>query len=353
MERMNTAYDATREWAKRIEYRKGKKVAQQRLFELTSELRAEKQLAKDRRRAFHQRKRIRGQLSLRRAELRALKEGAEAPSAEQLREYKQEILRLRADLLAAKERERAERGPVTGALPDFLIIGAPKCGTTSLYYLLAEHPHVEPAAAKELHFFNSHFDLGMEWYRRCFPRPEQKDGRSTITGEATPSYLGDLYAPGRVAEVVPQVRLLVLLRNPVDRAFSHFQMAQRKGWATTATFEEAVGAEHAGRLDEDSWYLSGGIYADQLARWSSLFGHEQILVLRSEDFSRSPEETLERVLGFLGLPDWKPQAGELHKKLHTGGYEQEMQPATRRRLEEYFGPHNRRLYTLVGEDFGW
>jgi hypothetical protein len=369
LERINIAYDAAKEWAKKIEIREGKKVAQQQVFELQCELRAEKQRARARRRAFKQRKRIRRQIARLREELRAAREGTEGPTIEQVKEHKQRILRLKTDLRAAKRRERVETGPVTGALPDFLIIGAPKCGTTSLYYLLTEHPHVGPAAAKELHFFSSHFDLGIDWYRRCFPRPKHKEGQSTITGEATPSYLADRYAPARVAEVVPQARLIVLLRNPVDRAYSHYQMGRRKGWETTATFEEAVGAEHAVRplgkggatsasknsitLDDNSWYLSGGIYVDQLARWSTFFRDEQMLVLRSEDFSWHPEETLKRVLGFLELPYRKLGAGELQKRLHRGGYEQEMQPATRRRLEEYFKPHNRRLYTLLGEDFGW
>jgi hypothetical protein len=369
LERMNIAYDAAKEWAKKIEYREGKKVAQQQIFELQSELRAEKQRARDRRRAFQQKKRIRRQIARLRAELRTAKEEPKTPTIEQFQEHKQEIRRLRTELRTAKQRRSVETGPVTGALPDFLIIGAPKCGTTSLYYLLTEHPHVKPAAAKELHFFSSHFDLGIDWYRRCFPRPTHKDGRSTITGEATPSYLADPYAPARVAEVVPQARLIVLLRNPVDRAYSHYQMGRRKGWETTATFEEAVGAEHAVRplgegeatsesknsitLDDGSWYLSAGIYVDQLARWSSFLRDERMLVLRSEDFSWRPEETLKRVLGFLELPDWVPEAGEFHKKLHSGGYEQEMQSATRRRLKEYFEPHNRRLYSLLDEDFGW
>jgi hypothetical protein len=369
LERMNIAFDAAEDWPGRIEYREGKKVAQQQIFELQSELRAEKRRERDRRRAFKQRKRIRRQLSRLRAELRAAKEGAEAPSLEQVQEHKQEILRLRTDLRAAKRRESEEAGPVTGALPDFLIIGAPKCGTTSLYYLLTEHPHIQPAAAKELHFFSSHFDLGVEWYRRCFPRATHKDGRSTITGEATPSYLFDLHAPERVAGVVPQARLIVLLRNPVYRAYSLYQMARRKGWETTKTFAEAVGMEQAVRplgkgetasesndsltLDDDSRYLSGGIYVDQIARWSSFFRDEQMLVLRSEDFSGRTRETLKRVLDFLGLPDWEPEASQLHKKHHIGGYEQEMEPATRRHLEEYFEPHNRRLSAFLGGDFGW
>ena len=369
LERMNIAFDTAEDWTKRIEYREGKKLAQQQIFVLQSELRAQKQRARDRRRAQKQRKRIRSKLSRLRADLRAAKEGDEALTLEQVQEHKQEILRLRTKLRTAKGRARAEAGPVTGALPDFLIIGAPKCGTTSLYYLLTEHPHILPAAAKELHFFNTHFDLGVEWYRQCFPRPRHKDGRSTITGEATPSYLFDLHAPERVAEVAPQARLVVLLRNPVDRAYSLYQMARRKGWETTVTFEEAVGGQQILRppgkgetasesndsltLDEYSRYLSGGIYVDQLARWASFFRDEQMLVLRSEDFSERPRETLQRVLDFLGLPDWEPEASQLHKKHHRGGYVQEIQPATRRRLEEYFEPHNLRLYELLGVDFEW
>ena len=370
LERINGEFYAAKEWAKRIEHRESKKVTQQQVFELQRELQAEKERAQTWRRALKQRRRIRRQLSRLREELRATRDGVEAPDTEQVRRYRQEILRLKKDLRAAKERDLAEAGPVTGALPDFLIIGAPKCGTTTLYYLLTEHPHVEPAAAKELHFFSSHFDLGLEWYRRCFPRSTYKDGRRTITGEATPTYVFDPYAPARVARVVPRARLIVLLRDPVERAYSLYQMAMRNGWeTTTTTFEEALGAEQAVRplgkgdeaserkdylaLNDDSWYLSGGIYVDQLVCWASFFSDEQMLVLKSEDFSERPQETLKLVLDFLELPDWEPKTHALHKKRHIGGYKQEMQPATRRRLQEYFEPHNRRLYKFLGVDFGW
>jgi hypothetical protein len=125
-------------------------------------------------------------------------------------------------------RERASRcegatgggEPVTGALPDFVIIGAQKCGTSSLYHLLTRHPHVERAATKELHFFDLLFDEGIEWYRQCFPPPKLKDGRRTIHGEATPGYLFHPLVPERMAEAVPQARLIALLRNPANRAYS-------------------------------------------------------------------------------------------------------------------------------------
>ncbi len=141
----------------------------------------------------------------------------------------QETFQLERGLRAAKERAEGTPNdlpapqttgePEIGALPDFVIIGAHKGGTTSLYHLLTQHPHVERAPVKELHFFNrpKRFDKGIEWYRQCFPQPRWKDGRRTITGEATPYYLFHPHAAERMAEAIPQARLIALLRNPVDR----------------------------------------------------------------------------------------------------------------------------------------
>jgi hypothetical protein len=290
----------------------------------------------------------------------------------------QEIFELRRELHTAKEQgpQTAPDGRPTpqatdesavGALPDFFIIGAKKCGTTFLYHLLTQHPHVEHAASKEMHFFDALFDEGIEWYCRCFPTPRWKDGRRTITGEATP-LMAHRRAPRRMAEVIPQARLIALLRNPVDRAYSDFQQVACKG-RETRTFEEAIGAqktqplgkegntsENEGliSLDDDSEYLTRSIYVDQLLRWSKFFRNEQMLVLKSEDFFERTADTLKLVLDFLNLPDWEPQAREIiPKKRNKGGYEQKMHPATKRRLEEYFEPHNRRLYEYLGVDFEW
>jgi hypothetical protein len=249
----------------------------------------------------------------------------------------------------------------TGALPDFLIIGEKKCGTTFLYHLLGQHPLVQPAASKELHFFDAHFDQGVEWYRRCFPQPSWKDGQRTITGEATP-YMSHHLAPQRIAEVVPQARLIALLRNPVERAYSDYQMGVRKG-RENRTFEEAIvaavqpsdeeGDARTGLADARHGLLSKGVYVDQLLRWSEFFSKEQMLALKSEDFLERPHETLMLVLEFLGLPQWEPEAEELMGGKRNEGRYEEMNPATRRRLEEYFEPHNQRLYEYLGTDFGW
>jgi hypothetical protein len=260
-----------------------------------------------------------------------------------------------------------------GVLPDFVIIGGRKCGTTYLYHLLGQHPLVQPAASKELHFFDVHFDLGVEWYRRCFPAPRWEDGRRTITGEGTP-YLSHPLAPERMAQVVPGARLIALLRNPVERAYSDYQQVVRKG-RETRTFEEAIVQEkrrspgeegdapkrkaHADLGDARHGYLSRSTYVDQLLRWSEFFSREQMLVLKSEDLFEDPHQTLKIVLGFLGLPEWETEAPEILReqkardKRNAGGYEGEMDPSPRRRLEEYFAPHNRRLYDYLGRDFGW
>jgi hypothetical protein len=279
---------------------------------------------------------------------------------------RQEILQLESKLLAGEEGQAESEKPGAGALPDFLIIGARKAGTTFLYNLLTRHPHVQRAARKELHYFNNLIEQeGIEWYRRCFPEPGWKDGRRTITGEATP-YLAHLYAPERAAKMVPQARLIALLRNPVDRTYSDYQHEVRSG-LESRTFEEAIEAEKARLLGEggktseregraganNSRYLSRGIYVDQLLRWWRFFDKEQTLVLKSEDFFENPQQTLKSVFGFLDLPDWEPGVLDLHNKRNKGKYRREIDPVTRRHLEEFFEPHNRRLYEHLGVDFGW
>jgi hypothetical protein len=313
---------------------------------------------------------IRGKLTSKRQELRGVKKSRRlAGQKRNVTQHKkrkkrkksiqQEIFQLENDLRAAKE-ERAKitsderQAPQwasesrTGALPDFLIIGAKKCGTSFLYDLLSRHPYVQPAAKKELHYFDVlHVEEGIDWYRRCFPAPSWKDGRRTITGEATP-YLDNSGVPERVAKALPQARLIALLRDPVERAYSDHQQVRRKG-REPLSFEEATEAEKT-QTKAYPGYLSRGVYIDQLLCWSMFFGEDQMLVLKSEDLFEHTEDTLERVLDFLDLPRWKPEASE---KRNKGEYEAEMEVATRQRLQEYFEPHNERLYEYLGTDFEW
>ena len=309
-----------------------------------------RQKLKSIRRELRQKRRERSQI---RGELRVAKRVANrrerAEHVRRMKSKKLEIFRLENELRAAKA--RTEGAPETGALPDFVIIGAPKCGTTFLYHLLTKHPHVEPAAFKEPHYFDLLFEKGIEWYRGCFLPPRWKDGRRTITGEATPGYLYDTHAAERMADVIPEARLIAMLRNPVDRTYSSYQFSEVRHGREKATFEETIAA-YLDRPHGDS-PLQRSIYVDHLLRWSSFFSDEQMLVLKSEDVFECPQEMLKRVLDFLDLPAWTPTDSDLQNIRNKGSYEQPMNPITRRQLEEYFEPHNQRLYEYLGEDFGW
>ncbi len=284
------------------------------------------------------------ELAQTKARLHATKEEAERA------EYERRTKRVQVELSHLQRQLRATTDePDTGALPDFVVIGAAKSGTTFFYHLLSRHPHVQPAIVKEPHYFDMLFEEGTEWYRRCFTQPSWKDGRMTITGEASPGYIWDPLAPERMAEVIPQARLIALLRNPVDRIYSDYYQKVKNG-RETRTFEQVVQAIFENPLRRQ---LSKGIYVDYLQRWSEFFPREQMLVLKSEEFFERPAETLKVALDFLDLPDWEPEASDLGQKRNTGKYEQEMDPVIRQRLESYFEPYNQRLYDFLGVDFGW
>jgi Sulfotransferase domain len=256
-------------------------------------------------------------------------------------------------------------------LPDFVIIGAAKAGTTSLYGWLAKHPFVARATHKEVHYFDYNHYRGEDWYRRHFPLASERElftashGRPFITGEASPSYISHEWAPQRVARQLPDAKIIVALRNPVDRAYSHFQMSRREEEEPLESFEAAVAAEEERLAPElarskvdsryRSWpigcwsYLMRSSYAAQLERWFALLPRVQFHVLTLEELSARPQATLDRVHEFLELP---PHRYEGLKPLHTATYDP-IDPATHAQLAEYFRPMNERLYELLGRDFGW
>lgn len=252
-------------------------------------------------------------------------------------------------------------------LPDFLIIGAQKSGTTFLYQLLVRHPHVKPAFAKEVHYFDLNFGKGDNWYRSHFPL-QMRNSRKYITGEASPYYLFHPHASRRASTVIPDAKLIVLLRNPVDRAYSHYQhqvKRLRDERRENLTFEEAIEAEErilpaevSKMLQDEDYeslshrtrsYLRRGIYIDQLLIWSSFFQREQMLILKSEDLFSDTKNTLERTLDFLEIPHWAPEKYSIPNKREYAG----MSPLLRQRLDEYYKPHNQRLNEYLGEDLGW
>jgi hypothetical protein len=231
-------------------------------------------------------------------------------------------------------------------LPAFLLVGAQRAGTTSLFYSLRRHPHVARPATKEVHFFDDQYWRGVDWYRSFFATSAERRlarlrGGDLVAGEATPYYLFHPAVPERVAATIPSVRLVVLLRNPVDRAYSHYRKMRRMS-LERLSFEDALDAEEerlAGeeeRLLADPRYRSNhhrrhayvgrGLYADQLERW----------------LTHLPRD-------FLGLRSWQPPDFEPRNPTSSSPLTTQL----RARLEERFAEPNARLARLLGRDLGW
>jgi hypothetical protein len=254
-------------------------------------------------------------------------------------------------------------------LPDFLIIGAQKAGTTALYAYLREHPAIGGPPWKEVSFFDRHYRRGPAWYRGNFPtrlylrRVRGRTGTRPVVGEASPSYVFHPLAPERVAALVPDVRLIVLVRNPIDRALSHYHHEVALG-REQLSFADALAAEGSRmqgeleRLRDPAYfsypwwnytYVSRGLYADQLERWLAHFSRDGLLVVPTDDLGRDPAETYGRVLDFLGAPR---HALASYPRVFSREYTK-MDAGTREALRERFAEPNRRLYELLGRDLGW
>ncbi len=244
-------------------------------------------------------------------------------------------------------------------LPDFLILGAQKAGTTALYAYLRWHPRITGPSFKEVSFFDRHYVHGERWYRAHFP-----PRRRRLVGEASPSYLFHPLAPERVARMLPNARLIALLRNPVDRAFSHYQHEVALG-REPLSFEAALDREEERMQGEvermlrdvsyfsDAWwnytYLARGRYAEQLERWFAAFPRGQLLVLLTDELAQDPGGTYRRVLSFLGV---EPRDLPSYPRIFEREYEQ-MAPETRVRLARSFEEPNRRLASLLGRELPW
>ncbi len=259
---------------------------------------------------------------------------------------------------------------VARSKPDFLIIGASKCGTTSLYNYLTSHPQIARARSKEIHYFDTEFQRGSAWYRSNFPlrlplRISRVAHTRVLTGEASPYYIFHPHALRRISEALPEILMIIILRNPVDRAYSHYNYTVRLGYETLsfedaiATEEERLKGEVEKMLADENYYsyshqhhsyLSRGIYANQITTLKRLgFTREQLLILKSEDFFSKPAEGLRTVWQFLDLPDYH---GGNVEKFNFGNYG-EMKTATRRYLMQFYKLHNQRLSEMLGSDFLW
>jgi|LakMenE18May11ns_1017448.scaffolds.fasta_scaffold9596315_1 hypothetical protein len=241
--------------------------------------------------------------------------------------------------------------------PDFIIIGAQKGGTTSLFRYLSEHPRIRLPETKEIHYFDLNHEKGLHWYLSHFP---PSDGRGLLTGEASPYYLYHPLVPSRMSGALPDLKLIVMLRDPVDRAYSHYHHNRRHGYEELGSFEAAVemeesrlnGQEEAliqGSLShspshQHCSYIDRGLYRRQIERWLEHYPADRFHFIRSEDFYRDPHGQTGKVCRFLGLdpmPEFQPE-------IHNGNSYPEMPARLRQSLTKIFREEEEKLIRLIG-----
>jgi Sulfotransferase domain len=256
-------------------------------------------------------------------------------------------------------------------LPAFLIVGAERCGTTSMFHVLRQHPAVFSTTLRkqEVHYFDVFYDRGLAWYQSQFPLTVparlavRRTGATPAAFEASPYYMFHPLAPARIHRDLPGVRLLVLLRDPVERAYSAHANHVGHG-LETESFERALELEdsrlagEAERLIADPSYASyshrhhsyriRGHYADQLEHLEQIFGRDRIHVVDSDDFFADPGPAYDQVLDFLGLPPHRPAFTPQNARPRSP-----MPESLRATLSEHYRPHDERLTGWLGRPPSW
>jgi hypothetical protein len=259
-------------------------------------------------------------------------------------------------------------------LPGFLIVGAARCGTTSMFTALSQHPAVFNAAllpwTKEVHYFDNNYDRRLAWYQSHFPLrararlAARAAGVTPVAFESGPYYMFHPLAAARIHRDLPGVKLLVMLRDPVERARSGHSYSVSLGYETepfrrALELEDARLEGEAERIVADPSYASHshrhhsyrvrGQYAEQIERLEHLFGPERIHVVDSDDFFAEPEPVYDGVLEFLGLPHrGYPVFGQ-----HNARPRSPMPQSVRTALEEHYRPFDERLATWLGREPSW
>ncbi len=255
--------------------------------------------------------------------------------------------------------------------PAFLIVGAQRGGTTSLHKTLAEHPQVLSAVLhKGVHYFDTSYGRGIGWYRAHFPLTatarvaEGRRAGRVITGESSPYYMFHPLAAERIATDLPDVRLIVMLRDPVERAYSAHSHERARGYETEE-FERALeledsrlaGEEDRIRADpayvshahQHQAYLARGRYVEQLERLERLVGRDRLCVVDSDELFLAPDQVLTSVYEFLGLPP-RMNATLEHRNARPRS---KMPPSLRRELSDHFEPYDERLAAWWGHTPRW
>ncbi|MEL6927816.1 MAG: tetratricopeptide repeat protein [Cyanobacteria bacterium J06600_6] len=275
---------------------------------------------------------------------------AEAIECYQTGSYQQAI-QTNPDLASLDWSKPKKRGP------DFIIAGASKSGTSSIYYYLSRHPQILLSHKKELDFYWQHYSRGVDWYLAHFP--SITDRPDFLTGEATPNYLRFPQVAQRIKTTFPQTKIIILLRNPVDRAISWHYHKVNSGLTkldlptAIATEIERLATVTEAEIINTGFYnpdnIMSSLYIYKIKPWIETLGRDQFLILKSEDFYLNPQNNMAKVFEFLNLP-----VNELEKypTVNAGSY-RPTDPEIRATLANYFAPYNKQLESYLGMEFNW
>lgn len=254
--------------------------------------------------------------------------------------------------------------------PDFIVVGAQRSGTTSLFRALMSHPQASrPTAHKGVNYFDLNYFRGWNWYLAHFPLARLRWPRAQLADEpkvfeASGYYLYHPFAIERMARDLPDVKIVVMLRDPVERAYSAYQHELARGfeWESFPTALDLEEARLVGEIDRmrrdpsyESFshrhhsYLHRGHYAEQLERAFSFFPRHQVHVMVSEDFFANPADEFASLSDFLGLGP----ATNAHFERYNAQPRSALDPATRERLRAYYAPHDERLVEELGRQLAW
>ena len=250
-------------------------------------------------------------------------------------------------------------------LPDFIVFAADRAGTSSLFHYLEQHPCICASDHDHLGFFDSNFDLGINFYKSFFPTILLKyytkfRRKHFMTYDVTASYYRRPWSIQNILKTIPSVKLIAILRNPVDGAYSGFHKDSR---LQNITFENAIKDELEflerekndiekngyANIMQDS-FLAKGFYEKQLKLWLNNFPKHQILFLTTEELTDNHEKTFKKIFTFLKLPDYKIKN---YKKQNVGKYKNKMNLTTRNFLIDFYKSHNKKLYELLENNFDW
>ncbi|MGI9608639.1 MAG: sulfotransferase domain-containing protein [Acidimicrobiales bacterium] len=275
------------------------------------------------------------------------------------------------DLYVWANRNVGRLDPVERVLPNFVVAGTQRGGTTSLFiYLLAHDLVFGPRRAKGVHYFDTNFHRSASWYRSNFPqrmlidRLAEKHGTAPAVGEGAPYYMYNPQIPGRIHDIIPGCRIIMVLREPLDRAISHHNHEVKRGFETLSLTEAfdaeperlagewehmAADATYVSSADIHHAYLRRGQYADQVERYVDVFGPGQVLVLDSGRLGAEPEATVREATDFLGLKPVEQASYPLYNQRDHDPVPAEL----RERYGHVFADSNERLARLVPGRLDW